>query len=277
MGREGYPTETTGGSCSPRRGVAEGRGGQPRLYTDLAWIWPFVSPPEDHAEEVATFRARFLRDAVPDGAAVLHLGSGGGSIDWHLKRHYRVTGVDLSPAMLDCARNLNPEVDYLAGDIRGVRLGRSFDAILLHDAVADMTTSADLQAAYSTAAAHLAPGGVLVTTPEQLRSHFRQHRVHSETHARGDRTVTTIEVDFDPDPTDTWFETTFVFLIRREGQPLQVETDTHLSGLFALEEVLAILRAVGFEPQAEPWELPPDLPPGEDYPPLITAIRQATG
>ena len=243
--------------------AADGQDESPRLYADLAWIWPFVSPPEEYAEEVDTFRARFSRHGVPDGATVLHLGCGGGSIDWHLKRHYRVTGVDVSPGMLAHARSLNPEVEYLDGDIRDVRLGRSFGAVLLHDAVAYMTTPADLRAAYATAAAHLEPGGLLVTLPEELRSNFRQNRVQDETHARGNRSVTTIQVDYDPDPTDTWFETTFVFLIREIGQPLQVETDTHRVGLYHLDEVLAALRDAGFEPRAEPWELSVDVQPGE--------------
>jgi trans-aconitate methyltransferase len=140
--------------------------------------------------------------------------------------------------MLAHARSVNPEVEYLEGDIRDVRLGRAFDAVLLHDAAAYMTTPADLRAAYATAAAHLEPGGVLVTLPEELRSHFRQHRVDSETRVRGDVSVTMIEVDYDPDPADTMCETTYVFLIRQPGQPLQVEVDTHLVGLYELDEVL---------------------------------------
>jgi SAM-dependent methyltransferase len=252
----------------------EGDDRVPRLYADLAWVWPFVSPPEDYAEEVATFRARFRRHGVPDDDAVLHLGCGGGSIDWHLKRHYRVTGVDVSPGMLEHARSLNPEVEYLEGDIRDVRLGRTFGAVLLHDAVAYMTTPAELRAAYATAAAHLVPGGVLVTPPEELRSQFRQHRVRSATHARGERSVTTVEVDFDPDPSDTSFETTYMFLIRQEGQPLRVETDTHICGLYDLDEVLDALRNEGFEPRAEPWELS-DLEPDEDLT-LITALKRPT-
>ena len=249
------------------------RGQQPRLYADLAWVWPFVSPPDDYPEEVETFRARFRRHGVPDGSSVLHLGCGGGSIDWHLKRHYRVTGIDVSPGMLGHARGLNPEVEYLEGDIRDVRLGRTFGAILLHDAVAYMTTPADLRAAYATAAAHLSPGGVLVTPPEELRSRFRQHRVQGETHIRGERTVTTVQVDYDPDPTDTWFETTFVFLIRQAGRPLLMEHDTHVVGLYGLDEVMTALRDVGFEPRAEPWDLPPDLLDEEELT-LITAIRR---
>jgi hypothetical protein len=141
--------------------------------------------------------------------------------------------------MLAGARSLNPEVEYLAGDMRDVRLGRTFDAVLVHDAVAYMTTPAELRAAYATAAAHLGPGGVLVTAPEELRSRFRQHRVQSETHTRGNRTLTLVQVDYDPDPADTSFEATFVFLIRQAGQPLQIEIDHHVCGLYSVEEVLA--------------------------------------
>lgn len=245
---------------------------QPRLYTDLAWVWPFVSPPEDYVEEAATFRTRFARHGVADGASILHLGCGGGSIDWHLKAHYQVTGVDLSPAMLEHARALNPEVRYLTGDVRDVRLQRTFDAVLLHDAVAYMTTLADLHAAYATAAAHLEPGGVVVTLPEEVRQRFRQHRVQDSTYSRDGCTVTTVHVDFDPDPADTWFEQTFVFLIREPGKALQIEVDTHRCGLWDLETMLSALRDVGFEPRVEPWELSDEVAPGEEYL-LITAVK----
>ena len=100
----------------------------PRLYSDLASLWRVFSPPEDYIEEAATFRARFRRHGVPDDGTLLHLGSGGGSVDFHLKQHYRVTGVDISASMLAGARDLNPEVDYTLGDIRDVRLDLTFDA-----------------------------------------------------------------------------------------------------------------------------------------------------
>jgi SAM-dependent methyltransferase len=248
--------------------------GTPRLYDELVWLWPFVSPPEHYPEEVATFRRRFQAHHVADGARVLHLGSGGGSIDCHLKQHYQVTGVDRSPAMIGHARAINPEVEYREGDLRSVRLGRRFAAVLLHDASAYLTTPADLRAAYETAAAHLEPGGVMVTLPEELRSRFQQHRSQVDTETRGGVSVTVLEVDYDPDPTDHVFEKTFVFLIRQDGR-LQVEVDTHRMGLYHLEEMLSLMRDAGFDPAAEPWELS-DLPPGVDYP-LVTAVLRRPG
>lgn len=242
----------------------------PRLYGDLVSLWPFVSPPENYVEEVATFRTRFERHGVADGARVLHLGCGAGSIDYHLKQHYRVTGVDISDGMLAHARGINPEVDYRSGDIRSVRLGEHFDAVLLHDAISYLTSIEELEAAYATAAAHLRPGGVLVALPEEIRSRVVAHRTEADTTRIGDRIVTVMEVDYDADPADHRYETVFLFLIR-EGDTVRVEIDRHQQGVFELSEFLAAIAAAGFEARAEPWELS-DWDPEIEPMPLITAV-----
>jgi SAM-dependent methyltransferase len=236
----------------------------PRLYDDLAWIWPFLSPPEEYTDEVATFFEEFDRLGVPEGGRLLHLGSGGGSIDWHLKQRYKVTGIDLSAAMLAQAQAVNPEARYLVGDLRNMHLGRHFDAVLLHDAVAYMLTPDELRDAYRTAAAHLVPGGALVTTPEMVRECFQQHHSEVVTREDGGRSVTTLIVDFDPDPSDHQFESTFIYLIRDAGA-LRVEVDTHQVGIHALADFEAAIAAAGFSESRCRWV---------DGYPLISAVRR---
>jgi trans-aconitate methyltransferase len=58
-----------------------------------------------------------------------------------------MTLVDLSEEMLVVSRRLNPECEHLLGDMRTLRLGRSFDAVFVHDAIDYMTTEADLRRA----------------------------------------------------------------------------------------------------------------------------------
>jgi trans-aconitate methyltransferase len=243
---------------------------EPRLYNDLVWVWPFLSPPEEYEDEVAAYLRLWRERGVGDGAAVLHLGSGGGSIDWHLKSLYRVTGVDRSAAMLNYARGVNPEVEYVQGDMRTVRLGRLFDGVLLHDAIAYLTTPEEVRAAGETAAAHLRRGGVLVCLPEQLSDRFQQHEVEVDTRSAGQRSVTSVMVDFDPDPTDRTFETTFVFLIRDRGK-LTVEVDTHVIGFHDPPELVEALRAAGFVPEVAAFG--GDDPELRDYPQIV-AVRQ---
>jgi hypothetical protein len=216
---------------------------RPRLYSDLQWIWPLLSPKEDYKEEAETIVQEFHKLGAVDGSRMLHLGSGGGSLDFHLKRNFEITGVDISGPMRRFAGSINPEVEYLDGDIRTARIG-AFDVVMLHDAIAYMTTEADLYAAYETIAANLRPGGAFVSMPEQVLEGFRQDRVHGQTHRDDTTSVTTVEVSHDPDPNDTNYETTFIYLIRRAGY-LEIETDVHTIGVYPLATFIEAAEAAG--------------------------------
>jgi SAM-dependent methyltransferase len=242
----------------------------PQLYGSLAFVWHVFSPPEDYEEECATFRRTFQANGVREGGSLLHLGSGGGSVDWHLKQHYRMAGVDLSPDMVAQASAVNPEVIYVVGDMRNVRLHRTFDAVLIHDAIAYMTTPDQLAAAYRTAAAHLGPGGVLISIPEELRSRMPLESTVTTVERDGVR-LDVMESYHDADPADHEFEAVFVFLIRR-GEELHVEVDRHTVGVHSLDEYLAAADEAGFDARAEPWELS-DWGDAEPLP-LIVGIRR---
>ncbi len=242
----------------------------PKLYSSLAYLWHVFSPPEDYAEEAETFHRRFQRHGIPDGASMLHLGSGGGSLDYNLKTWYRVVGVDLSPEMINQAKQINPELEYVHGDIRDIRLGRSFDAVVVHDAIAYMTSPAELHAVYGTAAAHLRSGGMMLAAPEELRERLKQRRATVTTRESGGLVLNVMESCFDLIPDDHEFEVVLVFLIRR-GEELKVEVDRHRNGVFTLEEFLAAVRNAGFAVEAEKWEVPWGTEPPM---PLMVAVKQ---
>ncbi len=67
--------------------------------------------------------------------------------------------------MLEVSRRLNPECEHRQGDMRTLRLGRTFGAVLVHDAVDYMTSEADLRRAIDTAFVHCRPGAVAVFIP----------------------------------------------------------------------------------------------------------------
>lgn len=243
----------------------------PRLYGDLSWVWPLLSPAEDYPEEASVLAAHFADAGVPDRARLLHLGCGGGSLDFHLKQRFEVTGLDRSEAMLERAAEVNPEVEYVVGDMRDCDLGRTFDAVLLHDAQAYLTEPEELVGVYRSAARHLEPGGVFLSAPEELRERFVQDSVTSSTSSRDGRAhVTTIELDHDADPTDHVFETTFLFVIRRGGHQ-RVEVDVHRMGLWDLEEVVSPLADVGFSATVSRPTLS-SMPDGDWV--LITAVKR---
>ena len=224
--------------------------GSLRLYSDLAYLWPLVSPPEDYAEEAAHWRDA-IRARLGEGRhRILELGVGGGHNLSHLTSNFEATGVDLSPEMLEHSRRLNPDVEHHVGDMRTVRLGKVFDAVLIHDAVSYMQTGDDLRAAFATARAHLRAGGLLLVAPDLVAESFEEGRVlHWDIpppSRPGDPDVRVEERLTDPDPTDTTIESRITYTIT-EGGGRRVETDLHVTGLFPLATWVSLMEEAGFE------------------------------
>ena len=220
-----------------------------RLYTDLAWLWPMWG---DAADEYADY-CRHVTSLIEQHAerpahTLLDIGCGGGKNVFNLKGKFCVTGVDLSPTMLAQAGDLNPESTFVHGDMRRFRLGRTFDAVLMDDAISYMTCLADFVAAFRTASAHLNPGGVLVATPDVTTETFRQNQtiVTPGTRTRDEFDVIFVENVYDPNPADEQYETTILYLIRDHGH-LRIEADHWTMGLFSLDTWRGVLRETGFE------------------------------
>ena len=216
-----------------------------KLYEELAVWWPLISPPEEYIDEAAVFLPLFAEITTRQSAALLELGSGGGNNASHLKAAFSsVTLVDLSPQMLAVSRKLNPDCEHLQGDMRSVRLGRTFDAVFIHDAIEYMTTPEALKQAMETAFIHCKPGGMALFVPDVIQEIFETSTDHGgiDGEARGARYL---EWSYDPDDTDTTYITDYAFMLR-EGNHVTVEHDRHILGIFALDEWLKLLHETGF-------------------------------
>ncbi len=220
-------------------------GHPPRLYHDLADWWPVLSTPADYAEEVAFFLTVLPHRGAGDPPTMLELGSGGGNNASHLKHHYAMTLTDRAPGMVAVSRRLNPECEHIVGDMRTLRLERTFDVVFIHDAIMYLTTEPDLQAACATAALHCRPGGALLIAPDCTRESFRESSTNGG-HDQGNRALRYIAWNYDPDPSDTTFTADFAYLVR-EGPRVRPLFDRHIMGLFERATWLRLLRAVEFD------------------------------
>jgi ubiquinone/menaquinone biosynthesis C-methylase UbiE len=219
-----------------------------KLYDELAAWWPLFSAPEDYAEEAAFF-ARVLTEACkPMPRTVLELGSGGGNNALYLKSKFEMTLVDLSPQMLAVSHKLNPECEHREGDMRTVNLGRAFDAVFIHDAIAYMTSEADLSAAIGTAYRHCSAGGVALFVPDCVRETFVAETKHGGHDGNDVRSLRYLMWSFEPDPTDLTYRTDFAIVLRDARGDTRVVHDSHIEGVFPRAEWMRLLRAAGFEP-----------------------------
>jgi SAM-dependent methyltransferase len=121
---------------------------------------------KDYAAE-AGYVARTLRTANPGIRTILELGSGTGR-HGHLLAGmgFDVYGIERSSEMAAIARSAagdmtgNGAFRCEVGDLRVVRLGETFDAVVsLFHVISYQTTDDDLRAAFKTASEHLEKGG----------------------------------------------------------------------------------------------------------------------
>ncbi|MFQ6026792.1 MAG: class I SAM-dependent methyltransferase, partial [Dehalococcoidia bacterium] len=186
---------------------------QNRLYHEFSYLWPLISPPEESAEDALRWRNELRERLGPGRHSILELGSGGGHTLSHLTSEFEATASDISEPMLALSQRLNPGVTHHRGDMRDLRLGRKFHAVLIHDAISYLLSQADLQATIATARAHLDPGGVLIMNPDWFVETFPGTSVFHWVRSNEELELTFIEYLSDPDPTDTTIESIFFFIL----------------------------------------------------------------
>lgn len=200
-----------------------------KAYNELAWTESWLADPASYEDEAGKYVALIRAHAARRPATMLHLGSGAGGMDRIFKRHFTVTGVDLSAGMLAKARALNPEIEYLEGDMRSIQLNREFDVVAIPDSIDYMTSREDLERAIGTAVRHLKADGVLLVVGKTAETF--QDNNFAYTGEKDDVHVTVLENNYvDPLKPDS-YEATLVYLVRRQGE-LEIYVDRHLLGLF---------------------------------------------
>jgi SAM-dependent methyltransferase len=222
--------------------------GEYHLYRELAGWWPLISPPAQYADDAASLARVFAAAPLPV-REVLDLGSGGGHVAMHLKGQLTLTLVDLSEEMLAVSHELNPECEHVQGNMLTMRLGRQFDAVLVHDAVDYVTTEAELQLVVQTAFAHCRPGGIAVFAPDHIADTFRPGTGVGGGSDNAGRQASFRERTTDPDPDDEWIESEYEFTLRSADNRVQVLREVHRLGAFRVQTWLRVLAAAGFDPE----------------------------
>lgn len=138
------------------------------VFHHYARYYDLLYREKDYETETRFVHEQLLRGGRQAGR-LLELGCGTGKHAVEFARlGWAATGYDLSDGMVELAREraaglpaaMAANLQFTQGDVRTVRNGQRFDAVIsLFHVMSYLTTAADLGAALGSAAAHLEPGG----------------------------------------------------------------------------------------------------------------------
>ena len=151
---------------------------------------------------------------------------------------------------------LSAALALIFADIVGLDLGRTFDLVMIHDAIMYLTDRESLLAALATAYRHCRPGGAVVILPDCVRETFEPQTDHGGEDGPDGRGLRYLEWDWDPNPADTTFETAWAFLFRDEHGAVTTDMDHHQFGVFPRAAWFDALRAAGLvaTSRVDPWK-----------------------
>ncbi len=210
-----------------------------KAYNDLAWTVDWFVEPSDYEDEVSHYISLIHKYAANHSTTLLHLGSGAGGMDWVFKRHFTITGVDISSGMIAKARSKHPDIEYIEGDIRSLRLNRKFDAVIIPDCIDYMLTLDDLDKAIKTAVHHLKLSGILLVVGKTLETFHNNNFAY--TCEKYGIHITLLENKYTNPSTRNSYEATLIYLIRQQ-EKLSVHMDRHVLGLFSQENWENVFR-----------------------------------
>ncbi|MEK6826889.1 MAG: methyltransferase domain-containing protein, partial [Nanoarchaeota archaeon] len=118
---------------------------------------------KDYSKECDFLDGVFKKSVLPI-KKILDLGCGTGIHDAELaKRGYNITGLDLSPKMIQIAKEKNPGMNFLVGDMSNFDINEKFDCIIcMFSAIGYLTENKQIENFFKTARKHLNENGLLL-------------------------------------------------------------------------------------------------------------------
>ena len=208
-----------------------------KAYNELAWTDKILASVETYEKEASLYIKLLKKISGKQTATMLHMGCGAGGHDYHFKKHFQLTGVDISAGMLEIARERNPEVAYINGDMRTVNLQRKFDVVIIPGSIAYMTTLTDVKEAIINAIQHLKSAGVFLTVTH-IKEDFQKNNF-AYSGKKGDIQVTVFQNNHIV--SERTYEAAIIYLIRQNDK-LDIYHEIHTLGLFSINTWLNIFK-----------------------------------
>jgi SAM-dependent methyltransferase len=196
---------------------------------------------EAEASKIETICREHLRS---EGKRLLDVACGTGLHIEHLKAHFEVEGLDLDPALLEFARQRNPEARFHLGDMIDFDLEARFDVVTcLFSSIGYVKTLDNAARAVGCMARHLVPGGILIIEPWFTPGEWITPSVHAMFIDEPELKIVRMNTSF-RDGRLSYFDLHYLI-----GTPEGTEhfVERHELGLFETSEMHDLLADAGLE------------------------------
>lgn len=221
------------------------RSKESRFYSELAPYLDFICTLESRNKDVQALRKLIRRHLKSDGNKLLDVACGIGLEDKYLKKTFQITGMDLHQGVLEIARQRNPDIIYLTGDMRTFRLESRYDIITCFDAMCYLKNYTELRKTLKNFRRHLVKGGLLIfyIDPVFLEEHHRQDTIAITKRCRKGTCLTLIEIYRRKGMT---IEGNTVYIIQ-DVRDTRLEADSFETlGFFGVKRIKQTLKSLGF-------------------------------
>ncbi len=231
-----------------------------KLYQEWAWLWSAVTPPQTYVEEAQDLLSILCEALGRRPNSILELGAGGGFLLHDLQTlhpNVELTLVDTNPEMLAEASKRNPTAETVLGDMTSVELGRSFDVVLLHDAVMYLQDREAVSKVLAAMHSHCKADGVAIVVPDCCTETFEERILTAQSETER-AFIHLTEWHWDADPNDDRVHVEFSVLMRQSDvNPPCVEShhETHTMLVLSLGDWMDAFMHNGWMQDfpSQPW------------------------
>lgn len=205
-------------------------------YTQFArWVSETVFP---HFQQALSFQPQSLLDlACGSGIFAAHMAAKG----------LRVTGLDISPMMLEIAREQSSSVNWVEGDMSRLKLAERFDCVTcFFDSLNYLLHAEELARTFQAVSAHLNPGGYFIfdmNTIYGLAVSWQRFPYNLNQDTEDYLELMGTAYDYELDIAEVRF-----IMFEREGERWARFEEIHRERGYHLDDILLMLEQAGLQP-----------------------------
>lgn len=214
------------------------------MFTKSVQYYDKIYSFKDYRAECRKLGALIEEHLLSGGRRLLDVACGTGRHIKYLRDRFEVEGLDISPDLLEVARQRNPDIPFHLGNMIDFDLGDAFDVVTcLFSSIGYVKTLENLSHALTSMAHHLSPGGILIIEPWFTPENWHPETVHAAFIDEPELKIARVNTSF-VDGRLSYFD-----LHHLIGTPEGTEhfVERHELGLFETQEMSAAFAEEGLE------------------------------